>query len=111
MVALPKVDPNSSSKDVPIIMLLVEEEFNKQLKELLATTADHYKVTRSLIEVLGPSMPGVALEIADSLNVEPRRDRAKSDLIEAALNQRASDIPFGAVSQIINKIADSDIAQ
>lgn len=61
---------------------LVRDEFSQRLSHLLNTTADHYRVTRSVIRALSSGARTIALDVARSLNTEVRRNRAILDLIE-----------------------------
>ncbi|HVS88859.1 MAG TPA: hypothetical protein VHF01_11655 [Candidatus Acidoferrum sp.] len=110
MAALPSIDPQSKLQDTSIIAMLVEEEFQKETSELLGSTAEHLKVTQSMIEVLATSLPHRGLALAESLNAEPRRDRAKLDLVESALIQPLESIPFSFLSNVVDKIVDVDLA-
>ncbi len=110
IAAVPSINANNTISDAPIVALLAEEDFSKQIAELLSTTADHYRVTRSMIDVLATSMPELGLKIASSLNVEPRRDRAKSELVEAILRQSLTSIPFDFAFEILESIVNPEIA-
>lgn len=107
--ALPRIDPAGSLKDAQIITVIVEEEFDRQLTELLAASAEHDKVTKHIIEVLAISQPELARKIATSLNVEPRRDQALLDLVDACLVQALREIPFAFLERTIADIQDADL--
>ncbi|MCU1239599.1 MAG: hypothetical protein JWO71_325 [Candidatus Acidoferrum typicum] len=109
MAALPAIDPQNRLQDTSIIAMLVEEEFQKEVDELLGSTAEHVKVTRSMIEVLATSLPNRGMALTESLNAEPRRDRAKLDLIKAALSQPLESVPFRFLGAVIDKIVDVDL--
>ena len=109
MAALPSIDPQGRLEDTPIISLLVEEEFSRESRQLLDSTADHRKITHGMIEVLATTLPERGLALADSLNAEPRRDQAKIDLIEAALATPLTEIPIRFLEEILGTIADPDL--
>jgi hypothetical protein len=110
MAALPSIDPQNRIQDTSIIAMLVEEEFQNEVTELLDSTADHLKITYSMIEVLAISLPRRGLALAESLNVESRRDKAKLNLVRAALGQPLESIPLGFLGNVVDKIVDVDLA-
>jgi hypothetical protein len=108
---LHSIDPENNLADIPIIAMVVEEEFEKQIVDLLRTTADHLKTTRNILEVLATSLPELGLKVADALNEETRRDRAKRVLVDSALDQPFRKIPLQLLEKIVQGIADDQIRE
>lgn len=111
MAALPVIDPKSDIPETSIVALFVEEEFHRELNDLLGSTADHFNVAASMIDALAATMPREGLRLAQMLNAEPRRDQAKVRLVEAALAQPFGSIPLDFLAEIIDQITDPDDAE
>jgi hypothetical protein len=93
----------------------IREDLLRGIELLLTTTAEHYEVTKGVLEPLSAALPDMAFEIAGKLNVEERRDAALADVIERIASSGTLDAKIlrnaiEHVTQIVNwKRKDSAI--
>jgi hypothetical protein len=109
VAALPRLDPHCAFADTKIVKELCEVDLLEQVRQLLVSTADHYAVTRGIIEALAPSRPELADTIISFLNYEYRRDNARLDLAHHLLGQRSGSIDFQALGRLLGNFADSEV--
>jgi hypothetical protein len=83
-----------------------EADFGSDVKELLAATADHAEVFEDMLRALAPARLELGVTVAESLNTEPRRDRALAQIIDAGAS--ASTCPEGAsrLLALLSKLVD-----
>jgi hypothetical protein len=107
--ATKKIDPDLKLKDSQDIRETALSDLSETVGSLLSSTADHYTVTKHVLEALAESETEVALGIAATLNVEPRRDRAILEVVRGSLRQRVEDIPYEAIQKALSTIVDKDL--
>jgi hypothetical protein len=74
------------------------------LRELLTVTADHYQAVEPAIEALTRSAPERALDLAISLNTEPRRDSARVKIIEVLVQRDVQNVQSSFVEKLLTQI-------
>ncbi len=109
LAALPKIDPEFKFAETSAMSELLLQELQKSVRELLDSTADHYSVTRDIIKALSRSKPKLAVEVALSLNTEPRRDLALQDFITTCLREPPAHIPFEIIEETLTLFKDRDL--
>lgn len=67
-----------------------EKEFNKCVDELLAKTARHFQTIKSVIRALSRASWSKASELANKLNTEERRDKARFEVVRCGAGRRLS---------------------
>lgn len=82
VAAVPRIDPSGVFEDTTTIAAISEEEFVGAYKMLLGATADHYKLSKPIIEAVASSRPDLALDVIQQINYEKRQDAALDDLVE-----------------------------
>jgi hypothetical protein len=87
------LDPDRLLEEKDKLHTMVMEDFEKQFRQLLECTADHYEATKGIIRALALAQPDLAIRVAQGLNTESRRDAALEEFVEAAAE--------GPVEQII----------
>ena len=100
------VDPGSGHQETQTIRELARLDLAESVEKLLNLTADHYFVTRPIIEALAPRRPEIALEIIEDMNYEYRRDWALSDLSEYLTDRPDGEIDCAALRNLIGRWAD-----
>lgn len=108
LAASPMIDPHGAFADTDDVRKLSESEFDSESDNLLNNTADHYVITKSILDALAKNRPEIALRLADQLNTEPRRDSALEDIVDHILDQPAKAIPVDFLKTIIGKFGDPD---
>lgn len=73
---LTKIDPDRKFEIVHKLHKSTQDELCVNIKELLATTAEQYRSTKSIINALANTQPEIVIDLCKSLNTEMRRDYA-----------------------------------
>ncbi len=108
VASLDDIDPEHALADTKEVAETTERDLRTSIEQLLSTTADHYLVTRNILKALARNRGDLAVQVAGSLNTEPRRDSALLDTLDQILQQRALKIPFALLEQSLNKFAQPD---
>ncbi len=106
--SIPKIDPYGKLSDSSEVLHTSTADFHSRLQQLLDSTADHYLATRNVVKALARNRIDLAIHVARSLNVEPRRDAATLDIFTWALDQEVSKIPLEQLRQLLEGISDPD---
>lgn len=102
-----QVDPDLELESALDLHSALEQDLNDCLATLLEVTAEHVHSTRSIISALAVVRPAKALQVALSLNTEPRRDAALHLLVKESLE---ANIPnLHDIGKVIEKISDTDL--
>jgi hypothetical protein len=109
IAAIPLIDPNLVNKDCADVQESVLGEFEDNVTNLLNSTADHYLVTRGLIEALAPIHYDLAFRVIKSINTEPRRDLALLDLVKHAPDEPLDRIPVPFIQKVLDAFADREL--
>jgi hypothetical protein len=88
---------------------LAMEEIERCVDSLLKGTAEQLEVLRGTIESLGVAKSALGEQIANRLNIEPRRDRARLALVVAAISTRRVEVPLPELSGIVYRIEDPSV--
>ncbi|MGC2743892.1 MAG: hypothetical protein WA672_11940, partial [Candidatus Angelobacter sp.] len=86
----------------------VESDLDSGIKKLLDETAEHEFVIRNVLEALAHTHTTKAVNTAESLNIEYRRDAALRTVVRAMLRPQLRYIKFSELPAIISKLADAD---
>jgi hypothetical protein len=108
LVALDIADGEKWLESTDKLHSLAEAELTKATQELLQVTAFHDTVFSGIVRALAVTRLDLAIQIALSLNTEPRRDASLVELIDARM---ATEHPQGGlanVRQVLNRIANPD---
>jgi len=106
---LQKVDSTKDLEKPDKIHTLANEDLSKSLEFLLDSTAEHFNVSKSIINSLGQYKPDMSFEIASSLNTINRRDLAYGELIKSYIKNSVENIDFEFIRKVLSSIFDRDI--
>jgi hypothetical protein len=104
--ALSKIDPDKSFEEHDLLHSTVRTELATCVSELLGKTADQYLVTKGIIRALAQTDPLNALDIAQSLNGEDRRNRAIYNLANSTLDAPDKNLNLEFVYRCIQLITN-----
>jgi hypothetical protein len=82
----------------------------REVKTLLNSSANHFKITENVISTIGKVNPVFALEIVELINLSTSRDRARLTLLDAYLDKSIKHISRDNLHLIINSF-DNDLPQ
>lgn len=111
VASLPLLRLANAEADVRDAGEISEQELRRHIHELLSSTADHYLVTRTIVEALSKTRADLACEIIDQLNYQSRRDNARTDLVMALLDVSTTQLDLTRLSQVIDDVADSELQE
>jgi len=101
---LQTTDPNRTYDATCDVHKAAASELETCLRQLLTETADHYEAIEPAIPALTRSAPDRALDLANSLNTEPRRDRARIKILEAIASRAPESIKPPFIEKLLNAI-------
>jgi hypothetical protein len=102
MAVLPLTETPTS--DEQSILEQTADDLEKSTSELLSKSADQIDATRHVIRGLASNRPDLALDLADRLNTENRRDQATVEFLKAYLNNPLDEVDVGDIFQAIQLI-------
>jgi hypothetical protein len=108
VAASPRIDPGGAFEDTADVRKVSEVDFVDEVRALLRSTADHYVISRRIIEAVAISRPELAMQIANELNVQSRRDDALKDVVEQNLVGPVQDRPLEFLESVLGKFGDVD---
>lgn len=103
--ALARIDPDEKLQIG--LRETAQEELDDGIERLLNETAEQYLVTRGVIKALAKQRPQEALELALTLNTEPRRDYALLDLIRSFIELPVAKLDLNSVRQAIGHFSNT----
>lgn len=106
VAASPRIDPGGAFEDTADVRKVSEADFVDEVRALLRSTADHYVISRRIIEAVATSRPELAMQIANELNVQSRRDDALKDVVEQNLVGPVQDRPLEFLESVLGKFGD-----
>jgi hypothetical protein len=109
--ALHEMDPALAMENPDKLHSLGSDELRKYVAELLQDTAQHDFVVDGVLDALACTKPELALIIAESLNIETRRDLALSSLVTTQIHAAPAAVPFESCFKALQKICDSEIRE
>lgn len=109
--SLDEIDPNFRLEKDYKFHTSIKEDLVKSIEDLLLKTGDHFEVTKGTINALAKKRPDFALEIAEKLNAQFRRDQAIFDILSRALDQPLIKIDYTLIINLINKITNENLKQ
>lgn len=86
-----------------------EAELVSNIDKLLSGTADHYSVTKPVINALARLKPQMALKLVMALNLETRRDAALFDLFNLAIQIPVENIEFDLLNNALGNFVSVEI--
>lgn len=102
MSILPLVDPPTPNEEYLLNTTVKDLEY--ATKDLLERSADHIDATRHVIHGLASNDPKKALELANKLNTEPRRDQATVEFVKAYLDNSLTEVDAGTLFRALNQV-------
>jgi len=109
VAALPKIDSSGAFDETPLIRDDAEQEFERAVSSLLASTADHSEISRPIINSLGRSRPDLAIKVIQQINYESRRDAALSVLCRVLLRCPPEAIAIQELNSLIGRWKDTEV--
>jgi tetratricopeptide (TPR) repeat protein len=106
--ALSKIDPTKRLEASDQIHSLSRQELTKYVDQLLRDTAHQDFVVEGILNALALTNPEMATNIAQSMNIEIRRDSALATVVRAQLQAPPNMFPFDSCFATVNKISDSE---
>ena len=105
LAAITKSDPEKILEANGGFHSLAQAELDVCITQILNTTAEHYQVTRGILEPLALVLPDLAIKIAQSLNIQDRRDAALADVIKTIAEHGLSTVEIARkMSEILSGI-------
>jgi hypothetical protein len=101
---LKRTDPYKEMEPNTGIHKTSAEDLEAALRKLLNETADHYEAVQPALRALAASAPERALDFANSLNTEPRRDRARIEILKTLLDGEPKAIKPEFIDKILAAI-------
>jgi hypothetical protein len=108
VASAPTIDPSGAFEDTATISQIAEEEFISAYQMLLGATADHYKLSKPIIEAVACSRPDLALDVIQHINYERRQDSALNDLVEHLIDCDPAKTPIETLCRLLGKWHDPD---
>jgi len=105
---LEEIDPLHTLESKEGIHSLSQEELKQSIDKILLITAEHSQAARGAVRALGTTKPAMALELANSLNTLSRRDEARQEFIERALEASWDKINIPLISSALDRMESSD---
>ena len=102
------IDVGGGFSNSAMVKDLAMLDLKESVGKLLDLTADHYIVTRPIIEALAGRRADIALTIIEELNYEYRRDSALTDLSESLSDRPDNEIDCMSFRALIGRWADRD---
>ena len=87
---------------------IVTDELDRTVDELLRLSAEHYDLTRGIVNALVPSAIDRALAIIRRLNTENRRNRALVHLVEESVAQSDSNIDWSLLNTTMQEFTQTE---
>jgi len=109
VASLSDIDPQEQFEAREGIHEIANEELKKSIKQLLNTTADHYRAIRHIVRALAKARPDMAFEVCQALNTQLRRDQALHELVESALHVAPGKINVPFIEQVMNRFATPEL--
>lgn len=110
MVAtLADMDPQRRLETEGDLHTEVEAELASETGRLLKETAEHYYATRSIIRALAKIKPDRALDLANRLNTEARRDLALLEMVRSAVQAPTDDLDLDRIKEALDHFEDRDL--
>lgn len=103
------IDPEKRLEDSDGLHSMSKQELEICLNELLNTTAEHFEVSKGIIKALAKNKPEMALNIANKLNTEDRRNRAFMELIKSNLKNSIQKLDLLFLRDVLDNITDIEI--
>jgi hypothetical protein len=103
-----RLDPNGELEEVRQLKILIQNDFDRCIEKLLSETASHDQVAKKVLIALAPNNPQIAIRVAESLNIEPRRDTAYSVIIDAYLDECGGNPDLLLIQDLVDRIGDSE---
>lgn len=110
VAAFPSLDPEGAFADTKEIGRIAEADLKTYIRTLLDATADHYLISRSVIEALASKRSDLACDVISMLNYAERQDRARLDLLEHILDDREWMLDLDTLTRLVTEFEDSDDA-
>lgn len=102
--AAEEVDPNGELESKEGFRTIFSDGLNKTLGSVLKDTADHFEVLKGVLRAFAEFDPKRGLEIAQLLNIERRRDRARFFLAVNTIQHGHRPIQIDLVINCIDQI-------
>ncbi len=107
--ALTVIDPNMEFEAKGGIHALTEESLERDVKQLLEKTANHYEATRGVIQALARIKPDMALKWAKALNLEDRKDQALLDIVQQSLLAPDDALNLSFLQKLLEEFTSQDV--
>ena len=109
LAALNRIDPDGELEAKDQTCYLATEDLKSSVDNLLQETAQHYHLTRSIIEALAISNPDMGLKLVMSLNTERRRDAALLELVDSTISTNPGRINFDIIDRALASFVNQDL--
>lgn len=103
LLSLPQIAPEDKK-----LRQEIEQQLREEYRTLLKESAEHWAITRRLIAALTNYNPEMAVEFANQLNIQERRDRAYGEILRVYTDREPNDIDLSLVETILDKISDTE---
>jgi len=104
------IDPARRMDEKVQIHTKCGDDFSAILSELLLESASHFEAVKGCITALAVTHWNRAVDIAVSLNTEPRRDLALSEIIITYINNPRRDLAPEILFKVLSRISDLGLA-
>ncbi len=101
LLSLPQIAPEDEQ-----LRQEIEQQLREEYQALLEESAEHWAITRRLIAALTNYNPEMAVEFADQLNIQERRDRAYGEILRVYTDREPNDVDLALVETILDKISE-----
>jgi hypothetical protein len=109
VAALPRIDPQATLEAEYGMHSETQTDLQDLLGNLLEVTADHYAATRPILAALTPTQPQLAVDLSHRLNVAPRRDAARRDIVIGMIRSDTSKLDIELVKNVLESIEDPQL--
>ena len=106
LAALHRIDPEREFEKREGIHTLVQSDFHSELKELLGRSAQHTESAGGIVRALAMWCPKEALQVANELNTQDRRNIAFADVVRVASEAPPAELNVDAIEDGLERIDD-----
>ncbi len=109
VATLAEMDPRRELEATEGLHTLAEAELAEDLARLLDGSAEHYEAVQGIIRALAPTVPQEARDLALRLNIEPRRELALLELVDAATQVPTDQLDPAFLHDVIARFVGADM--
>jgi hypothetical protein len=108
LAAMNGIDPEDELEATGQVGHLTATDLESKMDALLQEAAEHFQSTRSIIQALAISKPGMGFDLAMRLNTQTRRDKAILELINVMMDTRLERFDFDILERALKSFVDQD---